>query len=144
MIELSSSLPPVFPAPRPWKKAMWRGFGKQCPCCGERRLFSGYLTVKPSCTACGTDLSQQRADDAPPYFTIVIVGHIIVPGLLLTEKLWHPVLWLQLSFWLVATLALTLWLLPKVKGAVIGMQWAFRMHGFDDTGQPDPALPGQP
>jgi uncharacterized protein (DUF983 family) len=28
------------------------------------------------------------------------------------------------------TTALTLYLLPKMKGAVIGFQWARRMHGF--------------
>jgi hypothetical protein len=32
---------------------------------------------------------------------------------------------------------LSLWLLPRVKGALIGLQWAFRMHGFGSG--PDPA-----
>ncbi|MFO1033927.1 MAG: DUF983 domain-containing protein [Hyphomicrobiales bacterium] len=134
----------VFPQPRPWKSALLRGFNKRCPRCGEGHLLKGYLGVADSCTACGLDLTPQRADDAPPYFTILIVGHIVVPGLLVTEKLWHPDIWLQLGFWLLATAVLTLWLLPRVKGAVIGAQWAFRMHGFDEAGGPDPAVPGQP
>jgi uncharacterized protein (DUF983 family) len=26
---------------------------------------------------------------------------------------------------------MTLWLLPRMKGMVVGMQWAWRMHGFE-------------
>ena len=75
-------------------------------------------------------MHHQRADDAPPYFTIMIVGHIVVPLLLVAEKFWRPELWIHFVIWLPLTLFLTLWLLPRTKGATVGMQWAFRMHGF--------------
>lgn len=75
-------------------------------------------------------MHHQRADDAPPYFTIFIVGHIVIPLLLLVERVWRPELWVHFSIWLPLTLLLTLWLLPRTKGATVGMQWAFRMHGF--------------
>ena len=94
----------------------------------------------PTCASCGEDLSHQRADDAPPYFTMVIVGHIVVPMMLtvflLTEwsNLTHMAIWLPL------TLALTLLLLQPVKGAIIGLQWALYMHGFDTAIDPD-AMP---
>jgi uncharacterized protein (DUF983 family) len=80
------------------------------------------------------ELHHQRADDAPPYFTIFIAGHIIVPLVLVVEKLWHPELLLQYALWLPATLLLVYWLMPRVKGATIGLQWALGMHGF---GGPD-------
>jgi uncharacterized protein (DUF983 family) len=72
----------------------------------------------------------QRADDAPPYVTIMIVGHIIVPGLVMMERNLAPPTWVQMSVWLPLTLALSLSLLPLVKGAIVGLQWSLRMHGF--------------
>ena len=72
-----------------------------------------------------------RADDAPPYFTIVIVGHIVVPLLMTVELTYAPPLWLHLLLWLPLTAILSLALLPCVKGAIVGLQWAHRMHGFE-------------
>jgi uncharacterized protein (DUF983 family) len=40
---------------------------------------------------------------------------------------------LQLAIYLPFTLIASLLLLQPVKGAVVGVQWALRMHGFDDT-----------
>jgi uncharacterized protein (DUF983 family) len=115
---------------RSWRKALWRGFKKSCPACGEGALMKSYITVNASCSHCGEDLHHQRADDAPPYFTMFIVGHTIVPLLLLVEKKWSPELWVHFILWLPLTLLMTLVLLPMVKGATVGLQWALGMHGF--------------
>lgn len=125
-----------FPAPRSWKLASLNGFARHCPACGRGQLFSGFLTVNPVCTECGLELHHQRADDAPPYLTIFVVGHIIIPLMLLVEKLWHPELWIHFVLWVGLTTALALWLLPRIKGVVIGLQWAFGMHGFG-TAEPE-------
>lgn len=117
-------------------QAMRRGFGLRCPSCGTGKLFHSYLKVSDTCPACGEDLSHQRADDAPPYFTIVVVGHIIVPAALVLEQSMHPETWVHMALWLPLTLGLTLGLLPCIKGAVVGLQWAGRMHGFGE--HPDP------
>ena len=93
-------------------------------------MFAGFMKVADSCSVCGTELHHQRADDAPPYFTMFIVGHIIVPLILLVEKWWAPALWIHAAIWLPLTLALTLALMPPVKGAVVGLQWALKMNGF--------------
>ena len=93
-------------------------------------MFSGYTRVADSCSRCQEDLSHQRADDAPPYVTIMIVGHLVVPGLVIMERTWSPDTWIQLSVWLPITLALSLSLLPLIKGAIVGLQWSLRMHGF--------------
>ncbi len=111
---------------------MKRGLGGHCPSCGDGDLMAGYATVAPACSTCSAELHHHRADDAPPYFTMTIVAHVIVPGLLLTEKIWQPPLWVHGVIWLPATLLLSLWLIPKVKGAIVGLQWANRMHGFGD------------
>ena len=112
------------------RRSTWRGFNLRCPNCGHRHLLTGYLTVEPRCRSCGEDFTPQRADDAPPYFTIIIVGHMVVPLIVVAEKLWSPPIGISLIFWLPLIAGLTLWLLPKVKGAIVGLQWGARLHGF--------------
>jgi uncharacterized protein (DUF983 family) len=124
---------PSLPVPRSWRQAMVRGFLHRCPSCGRGHMFRAYLKVADACDSCGTDLRHQRADDAPPYFTMLIVGHIVVPLALLVERLWHPDVLIHLLAWTIVTLGLTFTLLPSVKGAIVGLQWALRMHGFGDT-----------
>lgn len=111
--------------------ALKHGFRCRCPKCGEGALFDGYTTVKPYCDACHEPLYHHRADDFPPYLTIMVVGHIIVPAMLLVEQAWHPEMWIHWILWLPLTLALTLVLLRPIKGAVVALQWALYMHGFD-------------
>ncbi|MBI1206227.1 MAG: DUF983 domain-containing protein [Azospirillum sp.] len=104
----------------------WRG---RCPRCGGRGLFTGYLTVAEQCPGCSLALADFRVDDAPPYVTIFIVGHLIVPAMLLLEMGLHPPEWLHISLWVPLTLAATLALLPRVKGALIGIQWSLGLTG---------------
>jgi uncharacterized protein (DUF983 family) len=92
---------------RPIGLAFRRGFMGRCPHCGVGKMFRAYLKVNDACPSCGEALHHQRADDMPPYLTMLIVGHCAV-----------------------AALVLSLILLPRIKGALIGYQWAMRMHGF--------------
>jgi uncharacterized protein (DUF983 family) len=82
---------------------------------------------------CGLDFTPHRADDLPAYLVIVIVGHIVVPTALLIETDYSPPVGLQLAIYLPLTVVLSLALLQPVKGAIVGLQWALRMHGFDDN-----------
>ena len=123
--------------PRDYMRAMWRGFSERCPNCGKGRLFGKYLKVLDACPACGEALHHHRADDAPAYFTILIVGHFIVGGALSLERGLSPPTWVHLAIWLPLTLIGTLLLLPRVKGALVGLQWALYMHGFDGPGNAD-------
>lgn len=132
MIELEATPPPsaeTLPK-RDIKVALIRGWRQTCPSCGEGALYRKYLKVADRCPSCGEELFHQRADDAPPYFTMVIVGHVVVGGVLILEKAVAPPSWVHLVIWLPLTVALSLWLLPRVKGALVGLQWALRMHGF--------------
>jgi uncharacterized protein (DUF983 family) len=113
--------------------ALKRGFRGRCPRCGEGKLFRAFLKVDNSCSACGLDFTPHRADDLPAYLVIVIVGHLMVPTVLMIETDFSPPTWLQLSIYLPLTLILSLLLLQPVKGAVVGLQWALRMHGFDEN-----------
>jgi uncharacterized protein (DUF983 family) len=68
------------------------------------------------------------------------VGHIIVSLLMTVELTYAPPVWLHLAIWLPLAAALCLILLPPVKGAIVGLQWAHRMHGFggEHDGLPAP------
>src|ERR1700761_3044040 len=113
--------------------AMKRGFRGRCPRCGEGKLFRAFLKVDNTCSACGLDFTPHRADDLPAYLVIVIVGHIVVPLALMIETEYSPPVWLQLAIYLPITLIASLALLQPVKGGVVGIQWALKMHGFDEN-----------
>jgi uncharacterized protein (DUF983 family) len=110
------------------QRSVWtgiqRGLKGKCPHCGQGRLFSSYLKVAPGCAACGHDIGVYRADDGPAYFTILIIGHVVIAPLLFLEfvRTW-PILWV-LSIVLPTLVLTTLLLLPRVKGAFVGVQWA--------------------
>ena len=105
----------------------------RCPNCRHGRLYGTYLRVNDQCSRCGEELHHHRADDAPPYFTIFIVGHLLVPLVLWTETVFKPELYVHFTLWLPLAVIMTLTLLPLVKGAVVGLQWALYMHGFQVT-----------
>jgi len=125
------------PAPRPALVSILRGFGGHCPACGRGNMFRKFLKVADNCPDCGEDLHHHQADDAPPYFTIMVVGHIVVPMMLWLELEYLPPLWVHATIWPALTLLLSLWFLPRIKGAIVGWQWALRMHGFDGNAHED-------
>jgi uncharacterized protein (DUF983 family) len=112
--------------------AMGRGAMSKCPNCGKGRLFIGFLRVAPECDACGEHFHHHRADDAPAYLTILIVGHLMLPFILGIEEVFEPAMWVHLVLWGTLIPAACLALLRPMKGAVVGMQWASRMHGFGE------------
>lgn len=123
------------PARRDWGQAVGRGMRLRCPACGEGRMFRAFLKVADRCDRCGEELHHHRADDAPPYVTISIVGHIVLAGLLVVEQGWPDVpLWAHWAVWPLLGVLLSLALLPPIKGGLVGHQWAFRMHGFGSGG----------
>jgi len=116
-------------------EAIRRGVSGRCPACGRGPLFRAYLKVVTACKVCGEDLSHARADDAPAYLTMLVVCHVVGGGVLMSDDMWpHMPLMLIASFWLTVTVLLSLLLLPRMKGAVVGQQWALFMHGFGRDG----------
>ena len=117
------------------KRSVWRGmlrgWRRRCPSCGGGPMFDGYLKVRETCAACGERLSHHQADDLPAWLTIFVVGHVVVPAFVAVELAWSPPLWMHWLGWPVLALLMSLLLLPRIKGAVVGFQWALRMHGFE-------------
>ncbi len=105
--------------------AVARGLLCRCPVCGQGRIFRGYLRVVDQCAHCAAPLGRARADDAPPYFTIFIVGHVVVLGMLFLEQAAQPALWVHAVIWLPLTVILSLLLLRPIKGGTVGLTMKF-------------------
>jgi uncharacterized protein (DUF983 family) len=129
---------------RPLWTSIGRGAMLRCPHCGKGHMFRAYLKVADKCDSCGEDLSLHRADDFPPYIAIFIVGHLLVGIMLHLEMSYAIQPWVYVVTMVPAALILPLLLLPSIKGAVVGLQWAARMHGFAGPKAADPALPTYP
>lgn len=110
--------------------AVWKGWRRKCPNCGKGQLLSGYLKVGKSCTVCRQEFHHHKADDGPAYLTILIVGHLMAPLLHVAFVTFRPEPLVLFAFFAVGCVALSLYLLPRLKGAIVGFQWARSMHGF--------------
>ncbi|MGE4221035.1 MAG: DUF983 domain-containing protein [Alphaproteobacteria bacterium] len=119
-------------APRPLLTSIRRGLAGRCPACGQGRVLAGYLKPVAACSHCGTPLGEIMTHDIAPYFTILVVGHIVVPLCLLVEQLYHPEMWVHLALWPTLTLGLTGLLLPRIKCGAMGLMWSLGLKG-DET-----------
>ena len=114
--------------------SLWRGFLKRCPKCGLGSVFARYLKPTAACRVCAEDYSRIRADDFPPYLTIVAVGHIVVPLIRIAEDRWSPPAWLHLAVALPLTVALMFWFLPRFKGLAVAWMWLLGLSGDENQG----------
>lgn len=115
---------------RPTKPAIWRGLRCRCPNCGDGMLFDGYLKVARSCPVCQEELYHHRADDGPAYLTILLVGHIMGFAVHIIWVQLRPDPLVMATMLTILAVGLSLYLLPRMKGMVVAIQWARRMHGF--------------
>ncbi len=133
MIVSMSATEPTSIDDRPVGPAARRGWRRRCPSCGEGSLLSGYLKVREACPSCGEDLHHHRADDGPAYLTILIVGHLMAPLILWAFTTFRPEPMVTATIFTAGCVGLSLYLLPRLKGVIVAIQWAKRMHGFGAT-----------
>ena len=95
----------------------------RCPRCGEGALFIGLLTVRPSCLACGLDLSAQDAGDGPAVFVIFFLGLIVVGLAAIVEIKLSPPLWVHMALWTPLILGGAILMLRPLKAALIALQY---------------------
>lgn len=120
------------PEVRPVGRSIKRGMLSRCPACGNGHLFRAWLKPVDECASCGADMHHQRSDDLPPYISITILGHIAVGGFMMTDTVFLVPMWVHFAIWVPITVLVALLTIQPIKGAVIGWQWALRMHGFGD------------
>ena len=124
---LSHNLTPSEPMESKGRHDFWlvllRGFLGRCPRCGKGRLLRNYLKPVDQCSACAQAYGHIRADDGPAWLTIVLVGHILGPILLLAipNSTWPD--WLSMLVWPSFALLLALVILPRAKGVFIALIW---------------------
>ncbi len=119
-------------AERDTLRATLTGFRRRCPNCGSGPLLKGFLKVRDHCPVCREDYHHHRADDGPAYLTILIVGHLMAPALLMFFTAFRPEPLVLFTIFLIGTVGLSLFLLPRLKGALVAFQWARHMHGFGE------------
>lgn len=122
----------------PWYRrsfplSLARGLRGRCPHCGVGRMFYRYLKVEPVCQTCGHDLDRYPSDDGPAYFTVLLVGHlVIVPFLIIFARvIWKAPIWILVPGALAGVGAITLIALPIIKGAVVGALYALDINRAD-------------
>lgn len=113
-------------------KSIRRGISSKCARCNKGKVFKQYLKFADSCNHCGQEFHHHRADDFPPYIAITIVGHIVLSLAVSVQVLYNPVMWVHLSLWIPLIVILSLVLLPPIKGGLLGLQWALRLHDFEN------------
>lgn len=128
-----NSLRPEFlpgPPERPAWPAIAKGLRRRCPQCGEGSLFDGYLKLRGDCPSCGEDLSHARADDGPAYLSILVTAKVMGTLMLFTYERMMLSPWVMAVVFSVGVTGMALYLLPRFKGLIVGVQWAKRMNGF--------------
>ncbi|MBE2274973.1 MAG: DUF983 domain-containing protein [Rhodobacteraceae bacterium] len=127
---MTSPAEPLPAEDRPLPPALKRGWHRRCPNCGGGPMMRSFLKVRDACPVCGEELHHHRADDGPAYLTIIVVGHLMAPVMLFLFANFEPDPLMTAAVFSVACVGLSLFLLPRLKGAFVALQWAKRMHGF--------------
>lgn len=115
--------PRVNPQPLPLSQSILRGIACRCPHCGEGKLYSGFLMLRPACDKCGLDYAFIDAGDGPAVFIILIGGFIVVACALIVEVKYQPPFWVHAALWIPLVLAVTLWPLRAMKSLLIALQF---------------------
>lgn len=115
---------------RPLMRSIGRGMKGTCPNCGTGRLFRAFLKPVDECSVCGEEIHHHRADDLPAYLVIFVVGHVLMTGYMMADLVFPLSPWIHLAIWIPLAVLAALLTIQPIKGGVIGLQWAYRMHGF--------------
>lgn len=105
------------------------GLRGRCPRCGEGHLFTGFLTVKPRCSACGLDFAFADSGDGPAVFVILFAGFLICAMALVVEVRYSPPFWVHAVIFGPLVLVVCLGLLRPMKGLMVALQYR---HGASE------------
>lgn len=111
------------------KTAALRALRGRCPCCGEGKLMRSYLKQVEQCSVCGEQFGQIRADDAAPWLTIIVVGHIFLPLAFMLDWNWMPT-WAAMLSMSTLFAVLSLAILPRAKMLFLAILWQTRAPGY--------------
>jgi uncharacterized protein (DUF983 family) len=95
----------------------------QCPRCGARTLFDGWVDFAPKCRACGLDFGQFNVGDGPAAFLTLVVGALVVIGAVSLQLGMMPPFWEHVMIWPAVTFALVIGGLRVGKAALLQSEY---------------------
>lgn len=115
--------------------ALARALRLNCPHCGKARLITGYLKPVEACPSCGESFGHIRSDDAAPWLTILIVGHVLVPVMVAVEAadIWPQ--FVSIIAWPLIGALMAGFLLPRAKALFIALIWFEKSPGSEREGR---------
>ena len=111
------------------KTAVGRALMGRCPHCGKGKLMRSYLKQVDNCSVCGESFGQIRADDAAPWLTIILVGHVFLPLAFLVNLDFLPT-WAAMGLMASCFAGVALAILPFSKKVFIAILWQTRAPGY--------------
>lgn len=114
---MSGQAPPSLP------KAAFLGL---CPRCGEGKLFSGLLSLKPRCDVCGLEFGKTDTGDATAVPMLLVLGSIIVGLAFWVEFRFSPPLWVHAVMWPIVTVPLAILMMRPLKAGFVALQFRTR------------------
>ena len=115
----------------PLSLAVRRALVGRCPNCGNGKLFASYLKQVDHCVVCREEYGHIRSDDAAPWLTILIVGHLVVPIVLAVESRASLPSWVSMTLWPALALLTALVVLPRTKALFLSVIWCSRSPGSE-------------
>jgi len=103
-----------------------------CPACDKGKLFSGLVTMLPTCASCGLNFAARETGDGPAFFGIVIIGTLATMGAAVTEIIYSPPYWLNAAIWGPFIVIGSLITLRFAKAAMICLQYGAKPEDFVD------------
>lgn len=100
------------------------GLRLRCGQCGQGKLFSAYLKLKPECEVCGRDMRGADTADGPAFFVGFFVLILLAP-ILVIVPLMDASVWVKVACFIVSAAVMTglsLWLLPIGKAIMLNLQ----------------------
>ena len=104
--------------------------GCRCPRCGRGSLFSGPLTTRPACNACGLSFRDGDAGHGAASGLVLLLGAVVL-GMVLWVDWFHPSLWVHAVLWPVVTVPLAIGLMRPLKAALIAQQYRHRVSEME-------------
>ena len=98
----------------------------RCPRCGGASIFTGVLTVRDTCPACGLNLAAADTGDGAAAFIILIEGAILVALAFWVDFRFNPPLWVHAILWPVLAIPATIAMMRPVKAFLIAQQFRNR------------------
>ena len=108
----------------------------RCPRCGQGRLFSGFLTIAPTCETCGLSFAGHDTGDGPAFFIMLPLCLMVAGSALWVDLTFAPPMWVHLLLWPTLIISISLLALRPIKSIMVALQYRHRdVETYDDSGQ---------